>query len=165
MTTLLDAPCGDFNWMQKVNLDGIQYTGGDIVQTIIDQNNKKHKSDHHHFKQLDLMSDNLGDADLLFCRDCLVHLSFADMYKILENVVDSNIKYIMTTTFPEQLSNKDIVTGGWRPLNFNKPPFNFPQPIELLNEKCTEMDGAFKDKSMAVWEVNKLSNYILDREQ
>src|SRR5580765_5333146 len=29
--SLLDAPCGDFNWMQYVDLGGIQYTGADVV--------------------------------------------------------------------------------------------------------------------------------------
>jgi len=29
--SLLDLPCGDFNWMQHVNLGEIQYIGADIV--------------------------------------------------------------------------------------------------------------------------------------
>src|SRR3954453_15345012 len=31
---LLDGPCGDFTWMERVDLDGIQYIGGDIVPAI-----------------------------------------------------------------------------------------------------------------------------------
>src|SRR5262245_66529053 len=33
----LDAPCGDFNWMRQVGLDGIQYVGIDIVADLIDR--------------------------------------------------------------------------------------------------------------------------------
>lgn len=29
--SVLDAPCGDFNWMQNVNKSRINYIGGDIV--------------------------------------------------------------------------------------------------------------------------------------
>jgi len=32
---LLDAPCGDFAWMQHVDLTGIDYIGGDIVPAIV----------------------------------------------------------------------------------------------------------------------------------
>jgi hypothetical protein len=28
---LLDVPCGDFTWMEQVDLSGIEYIGGDIV--------------------------------------------------------------------------------------------------------------------------------------
>ena len=34
--TLLDLPCGDFNWMQRVDLSGVSYTGGEIVQDLVD---------------------------------------------------------------------------------------------------------------------------------
>src|SRR5687767_13667763 len=30
--SLLDAPCGDFNWMRHVDLDGLTYAGVDIVE-------------------------------------------------------------------------------------------------------------------------------------
>jgi hypothetical protein len=42
----------------------------------------------------------------------------------------------------------DIRTGGWRTLNFQLPPFNFPPPLHLLNENCTEAGGKFFDKSL-----------------
>ena len=74
----------------------------------------------------------------------------------LENIKRSGSKYFMTTTFPGEETNANIDTGGWRPLNLEKPPFQFPPPLYLLNEQCTEMDGAFADKSMGVWEVGML---------
>src|SRR5947207_8580346 len=35
---LLDAPCGDFTWMERVDLGDIQYIGGDIVSAIVEEN-------------------------------------------------------------------------------------------------------------------------------
>lgn len=154
--TFLDLPCGDFNWMQQVNMEGIHYTGGDIVQHIITSNQEKYAKEHITFLQLDLLKDDISAYDMIFCRDCLVHLSFDDIHKAIENIKKSGSKYLMTTTFPEQEVNEDIITGGWRPLNLEKTPFNFPKPLYVLNEKCTEMNGAFADKSLGVWEIVNL---------
>ena len=38
---LLDAPCGDHNWMRHVDLDGIQYLGMDLVEDIVKHNQDK----------------------------------------------------------------------------------------------------------------------------
>src|SRR5689334_19245442 len=38
--SMLDVPCGDFNWMQEVQLENVQYTGADIVGDLIDKNTR-----------------------------------------------------------------------------------------------------------------------------
>ena len=38
---MLDAPCGDFYWMNHVDLAGIQYIGGDIVEELATDNTAK----------------------------------------------------------------------------------------------------------------------------
>ena len=154
--TLLDIPCGDFNWMQKVDLGAVQYTGADIVSELVVANKQRYQRKNLTFLQQDLINDELGAFDMVFCRDCLVHLSFTDIFSALENIKRSGSKYFMTTTFPGEETNANIDTGGWRPLNLAKPPFQFPPPLYLLNEQCTEMEGAFADKSMGVWEVGML---------
>jgi len=158
ITTMLDAPCGDFNWMQKVQMNNVTYTGGDIVSELIAGNKNKYENPGRSFKVLNLIKDKTGKYDLIFCRDCLVHLSFKDIFSSLDNITAGGSKYLMTTTFTEQKVNKDIHTGGWRPLNFTLAPFNFPEPLYVLDEKCTEMDGQFKDKVMALWEVSSLAD-------
>src|SRR5687768_5656945 len=35
---VLDIPCGDFNWMQHVDLSTINYLGADIVRELISKN-------------------------------------------------------------------------------------------------------------------------------
>jgi len=154
--SILDVPCGDFNWMQNIDFSKMTYIGGDIVSKIVDDNNEKISSGNISFQQINLIEDQIPKADLIFCRDCLVHLSFDDVLSSIENIKASGSKYLMTTTFTGQQSNKDIHTGGWRPLNLQLAPFNFPEPVYILNEKCTEMDGLFKDKSLGLWEIEKL---------
>jgi len=154
--TIFDIPCGDFNWFKEINLSNNIYLGGDIVEDIVHRNNQKYQSDNINFVQFNMLEDIQESMDLVFCRDSLVHLSIMDIWKALLNIQKSNSRYLMTTTFTQEEKNNDIVTGGWRPLNLMKAPFNFPEPIRIINENCTEKDGVFKDKSLAVWEIKDL---------
>ncbi len=154
--SLLDVPCGSFNWMARVNLPDVHYTGGDIVPEIVAEAVRQHGKRERKFLELDLTCSPLPTADLLLCRDCFVHLSFKDIAKAVENIRNSQIKYLLTTTFTAESSFRDIVTGDWRPLNLEQPPFSFPRPTELLQEQCTEQDGAFADKALGLWLVSDL---------
>lgn len=154
--SMLDLPCGDFHWMQHTKLDGIQYTGADIVPQLIQKNQQAYANEHRQFLLKDLLRDPLPKVDLIFCRDCLVHFSNEDIRSALANIKASGSSYLMTTHFPQEDVNKNIVTGGWRPVNFCLPPFDLPSPLESLNEKCSEMNGAFQDKSMAVWKIEDI---------
>ena len=154
--SIFDIPCGDFNWFQKIDLTGKQYCGGDIVEKIITYNNSKFKKDNTNFIVFNLLEEIPKYYDLIFCRDCLVHFSFADIEKTISNIKDSGSKYLIATTFPEEESNENIITGGWRPIDLTKEPFNFPKPVMLINENCTEMAGRFSDKSLGVWEIKTL---------
>ena len=153
---LLDVPCGDFSWMARVELPGVEYVGGDIVPEIVETNRRHHSRPGRAFRELDLTRSELPAADLLLCRDCLVHLSHADVDAALANISGSDIRWLLTTTFPAESENVDIVTGDWRPIDLTKPPFDLPPPIELLNEGCTEQDGAFTDKSLGLWAVSSI---------
>ncbi len=153
---ILDVPCGDFNWFGKMEMPLKSYLGGDIIPEIIEKNNLRFKNDIYRFLELDLIKDPLPQADMLLCRDCLVHLSNAMILDVLTNIKKSNITYLLTTTFPECDENVDIITGDWRIINLEKPPFNLPKPIKIINEKCTEGQGTYTDKSLGLWKIKDL---------
>jgi SAM-dependent methyltransferase len=154
--TLLDLPCGDYSWMRTLELPVARYIGADLLPELIEPLASEHADAGHEFRVLDLTRDPLPAADLLLCRDCLVHLSYADIRRALANIARSGIPYLLTTTFPTTAENEDIVTGDWRVLNLERPPFGFPPPVELLNEHCTEGEGRFGDKSLGLWRVAEL---------
>lgn len=156
VNTLLDLPCGDFGWMQFIDFSNTNYIGADIVTEIISQNQQKYGQQNRQFRRLDITKDSLPAADLLFCRDCLVHLSFADIHQALANIKNSQITYLLTTNFTKCQVNEDITTGDWRLLNFERPPFNFPPPLHLINEQCSEGGGEFTDKSLGLWLVETI---------
>jgi hypothetical protein len=152
--TILDAPCGDFNWMQAVDLSDVHYTGADIVADIVTQNQARFGSDRIRFTNLNLTRDPLPKCDLVFCRDGLVHLSYQDIDQALLNLARSGCRFLMATTFPGHFENRDIHTGDWRTLNLEIPPFNFPPPLHLLIEGCPE--EGFEDKAMGLWRIRDL---------
>lgn len=154
----IDAPCGDFYWMQHVILNGINYTGIDIVGDIIRENKKKYKSDQRKFICKNIIADKLPKAELILIRDCWVHLSYEDIFSCIDNLKKNKIQYLLTTSFINLSLNKEL-EGIWRPLNLEIEPFNFPQPIQIINENCTEDSGNYSDKSLLLWEISKLTSY------
>jgi hypothetical protein len=128
--TIVDAPCGDFHWMQHVvNGTTIRYHGIDIVQDLIGTNTNKFESANISFSVGDICSDHIPDCDLLIVRDCLFHLSLPDIENFLKNISNTNYRYLFTTTFTDQggtiVLNTDITTGDFRPINLFKWPFSF----------------------------------------
>ncbi|RJQ27414.1 class I SAM-dependent methyltransferase [Candidatus Parcubacteria bacterium] len=156
ISTMLDIPCGDFHWMQHVDLRFVQYTGADVVEKIIEANSKSFASKPASFCTIDLLKDPIPRHDLILCRDCLVHFSFKDISKAIRNIKSSGSKFLFTTTFnfKKPKMNYDILTGEWRPINLELPPFNFLPPIFLIRENN---DHAGKnDKCMGLWRISDL---------
>jgi hypothetical protein len=144
---LVDAPCGDFHWMQHVDLPVRQYIGGEIVADLVDQLNAQYADERRTFMLLDLTKDELPDADALFCRDLLLHLSFADIEQVKANFLRSSCEYLIASTYPNVKTQFDIVTGQARPVNVLRPPLNWPTPIKMINDRA----GEHLDRRMGVW--------------
>ena len=150
--SMLDVPCGDFHWMRSVDLGGCSYVGADIVAEAIAQN-RCYKSDNVRFVCADMRRDDLPRADVVLVRDALVHFSYEDAFETLKNIGRSGSRFLLITTFAGQITNHDIVTGRWRPLNLEAPPFGFPPPLRLISEMCTQDDESYGDKSLGLWHV------------
>lgn len=162
INSLLDIPCGDFNWMQRVldrHQEPINYHGADLVQELVDANIAAYSKDNVSFSCLDAAADSLPRADLVFIRDLLVHLPDEMIFKVFKNVKDSGSKYVAMTHFawyhmPNDSIQK-IFRGNWRRLNMCMEPYNLPAPIDLIFEGSTEDLG--KDKCIGVWRVEDLT--------
>lgn len=156
ISTMLDLPCGDFYWMKTLDLIDINYIGADIVNDLIQKNTKQYGRENLHFQNLDLLKDRLPKVDLIFTRDCLVHLSFEDIFRALDNICKSQSEYFLTTTFTERIHNHDIKTGQWRTINLELAPFFLPTPLKVINEGCTENDSIYSDKALGLWKISDI---------
>lgn len=132
--SILDIPCGDFYWMNMVQLEINQYIGADIVPELIQNNQKKYSDANHSFKVLDIITDRLPQVDVVLCRDVFIHFCYKDIRKSIRQIKKSQSKYLLVTNCPQVESNINIITGQYRQLNFEKPPFNFPKPIKSIDD-------------------------------
>lgn len=153
---LLDAPCGDFNWMEEVAGGVERYVGVDVVPELIAANSERHGGGNRTFLCLDMTRDPLPKADVVLCRDCLVHFSTADVWRAVRAFRESGSRYLLATTFVGRTENPEIRTGSWRPMNLQAPPFNFPPPLALVDERCLHTGGIYRDKRLGLWELDSL---------
>lgn len=152
--SMLDAPCGDFNWMQSVTQDAsIKYIGGDIVRPLIEKNQAKYDDKDTSFVHLDLTKSSLPNVDLLFCRDCLFHLSYQDIARVLENFLSSSIPYLMTTSSAApngpRINNSNIVTGDMRLIDLFSEPFSLSQN-DVLESISDNMVSSTAERSIVL---------------
>ncbi len=157
-SSLLDAGCGDFNWMKELELPVRQYIGIDIVPELIARNTQNYSGGGRSFVHGNIVDDALPRMDVILCRDCLVHFCFADAWAALRNFKRSRSRYLLTTTFIEFPNNFDIGTGGWRQLNLQRPPFGFPPPEKSIDEKCLHTGGIYADKRLALWRLEDITD-------
>jgi len=153
-TSLLDAPCGDATWIARADLS-VRVTGIDIVPELIEQLRERVARGEllGEYHLADITRDPLPRADAILCRDCLVHFSLANIARAVDNFRRTGAAWLITTTFPDWQHNADCEDGDWRALNFERAPFNWGRPVELLNENCTEAGGGWRDKSLGVWRL------------
>jgi len=84
-------------------------------------------------------------------------LSFQDIGKMLTNFKRTKSTYLLTNTYINRKTNADLILENiWRPLNLELPPFNFPKPIKLINEKCTENNGCYFDKHLGLYLLDEV---------
>jgi len=156
--SILDVPCGDLEWMPQVNLSQTKYIGADISPSLIEH--LKVKFPEREFMVLDITKELIPRVDLIFSRDLFVHLSNKDIRQALEIIKASGSTYLASTTFTKLPKNENLrfITReiAWRRINLQTKPYNFPKPEFILDEKCTEGNGLYADKSIGFWKIEHL---------
>ncbi len=149
--SLLDVPCGDFNWMHHVALGGASYTGADIVTALAEANQRRYGQPGRCFVAMDLVRAAPGRFDLILCRDLMGHLPDRDVARCLRNLRRSGSTWLLATTFSGRRRNEDLEGRDWRPVNLQLPPFALPPPAALISEDCPE--PGYEDKSLGLWRL------------
>jgi SAM-dependent methyltransferase len=150
--SVLDIPCGDFFWFKEMNLDLDSYIGGDIVVPLIASVAEKYTSHNRSFRVMDVTKDMLPDCDLILVRDCFIHLSFAAVFAALRNILQSKIRYLLTTHFADAPANVDIDIGSCHAVNLCASPFNFPPAQELIDDYAK----GIMPHQLGLWRVDDL---------
>lgn len=160
VNVILDAPCGDYNWLRMIDWEGeITYIGSDIVKPLIERNQSLYCNKNRQFLNLDIIRDDLPRADLWLCRDCLFHLSNRNIMLVIDNFLRSDIRYLLTTMHPHCDKNYDIPTGSFRYLNLQIPPYSFGKPIFHIDD-WIEGSPVKERKILALWEREALRDTL-----
>lgn len=148
--SLLDAPCGDFHWMQHVVGSLDRYVGADIVPALVERNARLFGTDRVSFVCADITADRLPTADAVLCRDCFIHLPTRLIRDALVNFRASGMRYLLLTNDRDVAGYSDIPIGSFRPLNVLHPPFSFPDPLAAVNETATG------SRQLCLWRLDSI---------
>lgn len=146
--SIVDAPCGDFNWLSTVSMKQIDYTGCDIDATNLKiARGRKTDARTTNFLQLDLRRDAIPTSDMMLCREFLQHLPNSQARDVLANFYYSRTPFLVVTCHKNK-ENGDIPRpGGFRQLNLELAPFNLPRPLSFIE------DG---DHALGLWQREQL---------
>lgn len=137
--TMLDVPCGDLNWMSRVDLTDLEhYYGWDVEPKLISDNRLHFGGEGVVFDRVNILETRYEDdwpldLDLIWCRDLTIHLPISANQMLLENFRRSGATYLAITTCPRTVDNDfdyppeghDERPGYWcHPINLELPPFN-----------------------------------------
>jgi len=148
--SVLDAPCGDFWWMKEIVESVEKYMGVDIVQDLIDRNTASYGAESRAFLCADISVDPLPQAELVLCRDCFIHLPTRMIRGALRNFKNTGAQYLLLTNVPAGGAYYDIPIGSFRPIDFTRPPFSFPEPVLTL---CEDETGS---RQLCLWKIQSL---------
>ncbi len=154
ITSIVDAPCGDMNWMVDVLARRkLRYHGFDLVPELV-ASLKHLETEHLSIGVSDIRSMTFPGADLWLCRDCWFHLSYADIRASLNAFLASTIPYALLTSHinDRTFANTDVRSGDFRLLDLFSPPFS------LSDETVDAIDDW-----IAPWPPRRL--YLWRREQ
>jgi len=121
--SVVDFGCGDWQVSRLVDWSGIDYTGVDIVGSMIDANRAAFGAPNVRFVEMEDF-DRLPAADLLVAKDVLQHWSTASIERFLP--VIGRYRYALLTNCVKvggPTVNLDIDDGGFRPLDLRSAPF------------------------------------------
>lgn len=132
VNSLLDAPCGDCNWIPRVNLAGVRYVGIDNSLQHIQE--AQRKAPFLLTIPMDIFSGLLPECDAVLCRDFLQHLPHADVSHALDRFKQTGAKWLLATSFDSRENVDLFERGGFRRLNLEIAPINLGGPVEWIDD-------------------------------
>ena len=140
--TMLDAPCGDWNWLQYVNLGDIDYTGWDIEDDCL-ATARNRALGKHTFANVNLLTvKRIPTFDLIMCRDFTIHLTTEHVDRLLSKFRSSGSRYLLTTNYPAGHNDYTFPPEGHddrpgyyaHPWNLESAPFSLPGRRQAIRE-------------------------------
>ena len=152
-----DIGCGDWEFSQYINWDDLTYKGYDIVERVIQSNNKKFAKPNIEFKLLNDYS-KISSSDLLICKDVLQHLNHKEVNKLIKIVFPKFKNILLTNDVSNNSSesdseyNKDLIPGEWNWFDIRKKPYLLKAKTVLTYDlHFPEVDRYFRKETVLVY--------------
>lgn len=133
---ILDTSCGDWNWMKIIQSKLCDYTGIDIVENIVNNNNNKYGNAKTKFINDDflhyLQSAPSKSIDLILCRHTMEHLPTKYNLEFIDQAKRVG-KYLLITTHDLASENQELPRSIYRPINLKLSPYK--ERLNLYFEK------------------------------
>jgi SAM-dependent methyltransferase len=150
---VVDLGCGDFSVGSQIRRYCNNYVACDVVPQLIEHNKNKYKDLNVDFRTLNLITDPLPAADIVFIRQVLQHLSNQQILKLIPKLQASYSYLVLTEHLPKSNTfppNIDKPAGPDIRLPYNsgivltKPPFNLQIFDEQLMCEAEEQNGVIR---------------------
>lgn len=150
--SMLDIGCGDWHWMSEIRseMPDVDYEGWDALEDMIDPMTEQYGNENTRFLVKDIINNEYPKVDMVMARDVLFHLKEEYLQKVLNNIREAGVKYLLATTFPkleknEELSPKKYEGWGFRPINLDIAPYNLSETfIEGFQETTPPNRGYYR---------------------
>lgn len=155
--SMFDGGCHKCSWTRFLE-SSIKYQGGEISLNMV----AKVWDECPHLNVIlhDITTDPIPMADVLFVRDIAIHLNNSDKLKLLKNWGKSRIPWLLISQDNNVTQNIDLQYSKTNfPIalvNWSLPPWNFPEPIDILYE----VPGRLDCKTMYLWHRKQLKGLI-----
>jgi SAM-dependent methyltransferase len=130
---VVDLGCGDFQVGAQLVTHDIDYTGVDIVEELVQHNQKVHGCDRLRFVACNIIDDPLPDGELCLIRQVFQHLSNDQVGRVLRHL--RKFRYVLVTEHypsPEAFAGanldkpcgEDVRIYDGSAIYLDQPPFN-----------------------------------------
>ena len=180
-TVLLDIPCGDQQWSPTLRsfLPTLKYIGVDGMPGLVQVNRERFghgpggnatefflgdMTDPDLFRKIKNESQLWKPSDrvVVLSRHVLQHNSYDTIFSYLHALRLSGAMYFIGTTATSDLVQKNpapqqMTPGGYHPINFHLPPFNFPHGIFQWLEQTERRRTIYRDVNyLETWPVESI---------
>lgn len=131
--SVVDLGCGDFHWLKEVDLSGLEYDGYDIVRSAV-ESARKYASKNIRFHHADILSIDIKRADLILCKDVLIHLPDQDVLTLLRHIRENGSHFLASTTAPgwPNIFRAGMNAGEFGPIDLQQTPYDLNVPIDMI---------------------------------
>lgn len=127
--TVNDAGCGDGHWIAHVGWN-VGYIGYDLVP-------------YRGVVELDITTETMRPADLVFCKDVFRHLPKDSILAALKRFAQSSPLLIADSDLVDGV-NEPLCNRRVRPIDVRIEPFSLGEPLESVEEVNHKLFGLWR---------------------